>query len=267
MAVKFAISTPLCAVKTPAGYRLPLITTEWRRARDQLMLPGGKDTVELFCDYLPDSDRESGGMTGIDQACNAVIERARELGITYLFFLDYDVLVAPLAMTQLIYRAENNPDFDVFSGCYVTRQSPPTSLLWRKIEDGPTWDWTMGDVVECEGVPAGCMLIRMSVFDALEDAKPWFEFEGKLDCPNGNWRGKFLSPDLSFCLKVTRAGRKIMMDTGIQCGHIDNETGVIYQLPQDSLPARRFRETQKQSQVAQNQPEPARTGKSEDIPD
>ncbi len=73
----------------------------------------------------------------------------------------------------------------------------PTALLPAKRED----------LIECDGVGGGCLLIHRRVFDALE--KPYFKCN-----PN-----TFIGEDFYFCRKVREAGFKIYLDPGILCGH------------------------------------------------
>jgi hypothetical protein len=50
-----------------------------------------------------------------------------------------------------------------------------------------------------------------------------------------------MTDDLWFCKRaMEEADSKILVDTGILCGHIDNETGVVYTLPDDCLPMKRY---------------------------
>ncbi len=73
----------------------------------------------------------------------------------------------------------------------------PTALLPVKKED----------LIESDGVGAGCLLIHRRVFDAIE--KPYFKCN-----PN-----TFIGEDFYFCRKVREAGFKIYLDPGILCGH------------------------------------------------
>ena len=231
-----AISTPVGIVQTPLGPRLPMITMDWVRSRLDLACPMGHDSIEIRVAGLP-----------IAEARNAVVARARELKIKYLFFLDWDVLCPPSTLDRLVYLADNYPDFDIFSGLYCARKQPITPLIWTEWDNGVSWDWTVGDLLNCVGVPTGCMLIRMSLFDRLDGEDiPWFKTHcDVVERKDGPPVSKLITDDLWFCKRaVEEANAKIMLDTALQCGHIDNETGVVYTLPHDCLPWRRWREKQ-----------------------
>ncbi len=79
----------------------------------------------------------------------------------------------------------------------IVKADLPTALLPAKRED----------LIECDGVGGGCLLIHRRVFDAIE--KPYFKCN-----PN-----TFIGEDFYFCRKAREAGFKIYLDPGILCGH------------------------------------------------
>jgi hypothetical protein len=66
---------------------------------------------------------------------------------------------------------------------------------------------TRADLIECDGVGGGCLLIHRRVFEAME--KPYFQCNP----------GTFIGEDFYFCRKAQAAGFKIFVDPGIICGH------------------------------------------------
>ena len=61
-----------------------------------------------------------------------------------------------------------------------------------------------GGLLEVDGVPTGCLMVRRDVFEKIE--RPWFSFsEG--------------TQDFYFCRKVHGAGYSIYCDSSVQCGH------------------------------------------------
>lgn len=64
-------------------------------------------------------------------------------------------------------------------------------------------------LLECDGVPCGCLLVHRRVFEAIPE--PWFE------CAPGKRFGE----DFDFCRKVQKAGFKIYVDPSVVCGHIE----------------------------------------------
>ena len=220
-----SISTPVPLVKNDEGkWRFPRITWEFHEARLDLQIPIGRTVQALKCVGVP-----------IDVARNNVVKKALELDNQYLFFLDWDVIVPAVALTRLIYLADNYPEYDVFSGLYCTKSNPPHPLIWKSLtQEGIDYDWTVGELLEPMGVPAGCMLLRMSLFKNLPytEETPWFKTIENL-----------CTEDLYFCKRLHEETKsRILLDTGIQCGHIDWETGTMYCLPSDALPWRRWKE-------------------------
>lgn len=233
---QLVICTPVPVVQGPAGPRLSMITMEWHRARASLQIPFGYNAMELACDGYE-----------IGEARTSAVQKARESGADWIFFIDYDTLLPPYAFKQLMYRATaTHTQFDVFSGVYCVKEHPSIPIIYRRWGEGPCWDWTIGDVLEdVVGVPMGCCLLRLAAFDRLENTpeKPWFK---TVDLTNGNpldpsmdnlQMAGAITEDLWFSKRaVEEAGMRMLVDTAIQCGHISHQTGETFCLPEDSPP-------------------------------
>src|SRR5208337_3156882 len=74
---------------------MALITPEWHRSRMALAMPPGHSPVEVY---------EDGKEVGVAR-CDAV-KHAREGGLRYLFFLDWDVILESDALIRLMYLLE-----------------------------------------------------------------------------------------------------------------------------------------------------------------
>jgi hypothetical protein len=212
---------------------LGLITPEWQRARQMLAVPPGHSIIEIYADGME-----------VGQARTAAVQTARESGLKYIFFLDWDVIVPQDALVVLAYQLDNNPDFGVASGMYCMKSIPTHPLLWRGWNEGVAYDWTVGDVIKDRvvGVPMGCALLRLSLFDKLPNTpdNPWFRtLNTTVNC-GGMWREQRMTEDLWFCKRFTdECQGKIMVDTGLLCDHICHNTGRRYMLSKDSLPWKR----------------------------
>ncbi len=216
------------------GTRLAPITVEWFRHRLHLALPFGRNSANIDIDGME-----------VGAARNEAVRIARENKCKYLFFLDYDVLPPWNAYHKLVYLADQNPEYDVFAGVYCVKVDPPCPLIYRGFDGGPHWDWTLGDVLTdgITGVGMGCTLLRLSLFDRLPHSEetPWFKTKQLADLESKTPLTGQISEDLWFCARATgEASCRIMVDTGIQCGHIANDTGRLYVLPEDSLPVKRY---------------------------
>jgi SAM-dependent methyltransferase len=221
------------------GKHLGLLTPEWQRARTSLAMPPGHAAIEVFAD----------GMEVGVARCSAV-QAAREAGLRYLFFIDWDTLIPADALLKLSYFLDNNPDYDIASGLYCMKSLPPFPLIWKEWNQGIFFDWTLGDTIKegVVGIPMGCCLLRLSLFDNLANTpeNPWFATVDKPVFCGGQWGRMMMTEDLWFTRRFTeeydRAHKKIMVDTSIWCDHICHTTGRRYTLGEDSLPMRRYRE-------------------------
>jgi hypothetical protein len=226
------------AIKTPYSddKHLGLITPRWHRNRMSLAVPMGHAMVEIYADGME---------VGIAR-CVAVNE-ARRARLRYLFFLDWDVLPPQDVLYRLVYHLENNPELDVASGMYCLKSVPTYPMLWTNWDGGVSFDWTVGDVLDnVVGIPMGCCLIRMSVFDRLshDKEKPWFKtIRDNMHVSPERTVPRECTEDIYFCKRlVEEIGGKIRVDTNCMCGHICHTTGREYHLGTDSLPMKRARQ-------------------------
>jgi len=164
----------------------------------------------------------------VDEARNQII---RELEKDWLFFMDSDQTFPPDALNRLL-----SWDLPIVSGIYFQSPNVPTPHIYKyEFQDGNHYYKSMAkeiqsylirykaeleqsfpavvlparreDLLECDGVGGGCLLVHRRVFEAIKD--PWFE------CNPGTQVGE----DFNFCRKVQTAGFKIFADPGVLCGH------------------------------------------------
>ena len=212
------------------------ITVDWHRSRQCMIPPFCTGFREICID---------GYEVGV--ARNMAAKRCLETKCDFLFFLDWDVLIPPATLHTLMTHAANYPDHDIFSGLYCCKMNPPHPLIYKAFNGkGVHWAWTKGDLITkgIYGVPMGCALIRTSVFKRLKhtDRNPWFKTTVRLDKKSNTVeRG---TEDLWFTKRVCEEIGKdrIVVDTDLLCEHIDNNTGLRYKLPENSLPWRRLKE-------------------------
>jgi len=132
-------------------------------------------------------------------ARNDGVRRARELGCDHILFLDSDMTFPRATLHRLL--VHNEP---IVGATYVKR-APPFSLLGSALEAKPTADGR--GLTEMRRIPTGCLLIRMSVFDAL--AKPYFRYA------TDEVGGEIVGEDYVFCDRARAAGFRIWCDAGL----------------------------------------------------
>ena len=229
MPLKLLLSTPIPDEAGPMGPRRGRVTFEWMFARKELLDPLTTTVVNHWSlGHTIDDARNQAAQTAIDSECD------------WLMFVDWDVILHPETLHHLVQRLLNHPDYDVASACYCCRaRNYPAPLVYFGEQFKIGLNWTVGDVLTSEehdltGFGCGAMLIRTSLFPRL--SKPWFKTTKEL---NGNGE----TEDLFFLRKARlEVGAKFLMDTALLPWHQDPATGIMYNLPHDSLPIRRWRE-------------------------
>lgn len=175
----------------------------------------------------------------VDVARNIIVEKLER---DWLFFMDDDQTFPPETLQRLM-----SWDLPIVSGLYFKSPGKPVphaySYMWEEAKKYPDAKDEQGDhfymskvnevasylarfrdqikdglptallpakredLIECDGVGGGCLLIHKRVFQAME--KPYF-----LCNP-----GTFIGEDFYFSRKAQAAGFKIFLDPGVICGH------------------------------------------------
>ena len=176
----------------------------------------------------------------VADARNFFAEHAVSVNAKYLFMIGQDVAVPAHALRQLIFYLDHHDDWAVIGGIYCQKGEGITAapMVFRGNGKGPYWDWRAGEVFECSGLGADCMLVRVA---ALKDIpRPWFstvdDNSETLDAIN---RGTAWTEDLWFCNQIAKTGKwKVYADGGILPDHLDMKTGRAFNLPPESKPYR-----------------------------
>lgn len=234
------MSRSAMVICTPIPFRagtrvLEPVTVEWHRAKMSL----GRPTCFNFGEVVAD------GME-VGEARNFAVEKALEAENTpeFMFWLDYDVLPQYDALTKLFYRARCFPEYDIIAGVYCSKGSPPEPLVYMDQGVGPYWDWAVGDLLfDVYGVHSGLTLVRTSLYRRMLEAKPnepLYLTTNQRTIENGKLCSRSGTEDLWFCRRaVDDFGARIMVDTSVLAGHINNATGQIFGLRDDSPPIQR----------------------------
>lgn len=126
---------------------------------------------------------------------------------------------------------ESDPKVAAAGGIYFTKTIPPQPIVGRTFGQGPSYDWKLGDVFECQVLGTGCMMIRTDVLKKIE--RPWFKEVNEIN-PADNINAIKMTDDCYFIKKLIEAGYKVMADGGTIPIHWDVTTGDHYSCPADS---------------------------------
>jgi hypothetical protein len=156
-----------------------------------------------------------GSLTAL--ARNQLVDIAKKNGFTHIFFMDSDMTFPPDTLIKLLAH-----DKDFVGGTYYERYAPYRPTLMKELPDEPE-EYTVvdprgkTDLIEVDGIGAGCTLIKLSVFEGMET--PYYDY--RLD--KIGEREKFWAEDIHFCAKVRKKGVQIWADPTVKCAHLLSE--------------------------------------------
>ena len=152
----------------------------------------------------------------VDVARNEIVEVALRDGFEWILFRDDDVLAPADALNKLY--SLHTP---IAAGVVYGKQWPTRPMIFKWDDIGSYEDWKLGDVFEADWTGMGCTLIHRSVFEAIEP--PWFKTDpGSTVVEDGKIVGtQSHTEDAYFFRKAEKAGFKPVVDTNVQCNHLD----------------------------------------------
>lgn len=157
----------------------------------------------------------------VDVARNYLMEQALESGAKYLFFIGEDTVVPYDAFLKLHETCEKNPN-SIAVGVYYIKLSSPMIMVKNK-----KWITTAnvdpGQLFEAWMCGMDCMLIPIEILQRMKDQDPEIPF-----CCIGNNINEqitFVGEDNFFIHRVHKMGVKVLVNTDVQCLHMDLATG------------------------------------------
>lgn len=183
----------------------------------------------------------------VADAQNMIVKAAIERDFEWLLLWEHDVLAPPDTL-QRLNRYMRDERYPIVSGLYFTRSRPSEPLIFRGRGVGAYYDWQPGDLVWCDGLPTGLLLIHMALLREMWQDSEEYTVMGKTTrrvfvTPRDIWQdpitGQYNSmtgtSDLEWCTRVMegnylkRAGwhefedkrYPFLVDTGIMCKHIN----------------------------------------------
>jgi hypothetical protein len=145
---------------------------------------------------------------------NILVENAREMGASHIWMIDADTFVPHDSLPRLLAH-----DKAIVGASYPFRFPGHGKPIGNPVNKQP-----QGDLLEMYNIPAGCLLIRMDVFDQM--AKPYFAFPPHPDKAGPN-SGKVISEDIWFFGMAQKAKIKIWCDLKLT-SQIDHMGKALY---------------------------------------
>lgn len=170
----------------------------------------------------------------VDVARNYLMEQALESGAKYLFFIGEDTVVPYNAFKVLHETAEANPGA-VVTGVYYIKCSDAMIMVrngdWITI---PNVD--PGQLIEAWQTGMDVMLIPIDLLREMKKEAPDLPFcciGNNVDGPKGTI--PFIGEDNFFVHRLHKRGTKLLVNTDVQCLHMDLATGMYTAHPSVDL--------------------------------
>lgn len=145
---------------------------------------------------------------GIANNRNSLVEHFLMTEYEWLLFIDSDIM-PPFNVLEMTKNRK-----DICSGvCYQWQEDKLIPVVYKRESNHYRIFYNIdeNDVVEVDGVGAGCLLINRKAFETIK--KPYFMFEY-------DDKGLAISgEDFYFCEKAKKAGFKIWVDRKMICDH------------------------------------------------
>lgn len=221
-----------------------LVRMEWVAARYGQTIPMNWSNVaytQFINSYIPLRYQ-------VADAQNMIVKAAIEGNFEWLILYEHDV-IPPVNAFLRLNEYMMREDTPVVSGLYFNRARPSYPLVFRGRGNGVYTDWEIGDLVWCDGVPTGLLLIHMGILREMWKDSEEYECYGTKTrrvfmTPNHSWfnpdnPGEFLTTsgtsDLNWCERVMKGGyfgkagwhdyegkeHPFLVDTQIFCKHIN----------------------------------------------
>lgn len=176
-------------------------------------------------------------------ARECLADKALEMGADYLFMIDDD-MICPTSMFEQLFAH----DVDIIAPLAFMRKHPHSPVIYT-VRDGydpisqssyftnlAVKSYPKDQLVECDAVGFGAVLIKMDVFKKLP--KPWF----------ATWSR--IGEDIGFCHAAKRYGFRVFMDTSVKLGHLGDPVCVTEETYEKANDNEKVREVFPQTNLA-----------------
>lgn len=156
----------------------------------------------------------------VDVARNYLLERCLESGAKYMLFVGEDTVLPYNGFLKLHETAEKNPGAIVTGVYYIKLSVPMIMVRENNMIKVPNVD--PGQVIRAWQTGMDAMLIPLDVLRKLKNTDPDLPFccvaNGIEDLP-------FIGEDNFFVHRLHKVGIPLLVDTDVQCLHMDLATG------------------------------------------
>jgi hypothetical protein len=167
----------------------------------------------------------------VDVARNYLIEQALTSGAKYMLFIGEDTVLPYDGFKVLHETAEKNPDA-VVTGVYYIKCSDAMIMVRNK-------DWITipnvdpGQLIDAWQTGMDVMMIPISILQAMKDEAPDLPFT----CIGNNINDEipFIGEDNFFVHRLHKRGTKLLVNTDVQCLHMDLASGLYTAHPSVDL--------------------------------
>ena len=196
----------------------------------------------------------------VDDAQNVIAFEALSKKFEWLFLLEDDVIPPPDLLVKLE-RYMTDGSYPIVSGLYPLKSTFAMPFIFRGRGNGCFTGFKTGDKVWADGVPTGCVLIHMSLIREMAKVAEVYSLRANASVAHvprifhtprqvfsdpglASYQKLIGTSDLFFCDQLRehgilkKAGWKdiakktypYLVDTSINCGHIDRNSGVVYRI-------------------------------------
>ena len=160
------------------------------------------------------------------RARNAIVKAGIQYGADYIWMLDddhiFDIDQGQTATSaydvpvRLVRHLEDNPKIGVVGALYYQRGGDCYPVVMSERDGLPYFlhqSEISGGMQQVAVTGGGCMMIRTSIFDRIDE--PWFAPEHEF------------GTDIQLGKQVRAAGLEVWCDTGIEIGHLKKEKEIV----------------------------------------
>jgi hypothetical protein len=174
-------------------------------------------------------------------------KEAMRVGSTYILYWDDDTLPPALGLYTMFNFMQQHPEAGAIGAVCMTRQDPSEPVVYMEHGVGASWDFEMGPGAEPQHVFAtgsGFLLARVeAIADVMDKMRAdnsgtevpvWMD---EVELPDmsagGTVQGRMVNwgHDIRFVHNLNKYGWPVYIDGRVLCGHLDVNTGTIYEVP------------------------------------